>query len=138
MIDDPEGELASLLARQESPETKIAKGLIQEFADRFQDTHQLELRFQGTAVEKLIEMANADSRSVRELCQERFKDFQFGLKLVAQNTGQRVFELDEAAVEDPEKRLSEWVVASYREEEKPASAGESEAAPDGGSSPAGA
>ena len=32
VIDDPEAELAALLARQESPEKKIAKGLIQEFA----------------------------------------------------------------------------------------------------------
>ena len=117
VIDNPEAELGALLARQESPEKKIAKGLIQEFADRFRDTHQLELRFEESAIEKLIELSKSDSRSVRELCQERFKDFQFGLKLVSQNTGQHLFELDEAAVDDPEKRLSEWVVASYRGEQ---------------------
>jgi len=42
------------------------------------------------------------------------KDFQFGLKLVAQNTGQTEFTLDEQAVEAPDKILSQWVVASYQ------------------------
>ena len=114
VIDSPIDELTRLLSRQESPETKIAKGLIEEFAARFQDTHELELRFSVEAIESLRLLASKEDKSVRELCQDRFKDFQFGLKLIAQNTGQRVFELDELAVADPEKKLSEWVVASYR------------------------
>ena len=51
---------------------------------------------------------------MRDLCAVRFKDFQFGLRLIEQNTGRREFEIDEATVREPEKRLSEWVVASYR------------------------
>ena len=114
MIDNPETELASLLQRQETPETKIAKGLVEEFAVRFRDTHELELRFSGDAIGRLIDLAQADGQSVREICQERFKDFQFGLKLIAQNTGQEEFDIDQDVVSDPEKALSEWVVASYR------------------------
>jgi hypothetical protein len=48
------------------------------------------------------------------VCTERFKDFQFGLQLIAQNTGQREFEVDPTAVDEPDKTLSDWVVASYR------------------------
>jgi hypothetical protein len=51
---------------------------------------------------------------VRDLCADRFKDYQFGLKLVAQNTGRDEFEIDVTAVETPDKVLSDWVVASYR------------------------
>ena len=51
---------------------------------------------------------------MRDLCAEKFKDFQFGLRLISQNTGQREFTLDADAVEAPDKRLSDWVVASYR------------------------
>jgi ATP-dependent Clp protease ATP-binding subunit ClpX len=117
MIDDPETELVALLKRQETPETKIAKGLVEEFATRFQDTHELELRFTSNAIERLVGLAQTEGQSVREICQERFKDFQFGLKLIAQNTGQEVFELDQDVISDPEKALSEWVVASYRGKE---------------------
>jgi len=48
------------------------------------------------------------------LCATKFKDFQFGLKLIAQNTGQQEFTIDADAVEKPDKVLSDWVVASYR------------------------
>ena len=40
--------------------------------------------------------------------------FQFGLRLIAQNTGQQEFTVDAPAVEAPDQVLSEWVVASYR------------------------
>ena len=52
---------------------------------------------------------------MRDLCATRFKDFQFGLKLIAQNSGQREFVIDKDAVEAPDKVLSDWVVASYRD-----------------------
>jgi hypothetical protein len=57
---------------------------------------------------------------VRELCALRFKDFQFGLKLISKNTGQEVFTIDVDAVEAPDKFLSDWVVKSYRPPSQPA------------------
>ena len=114
VIDDPEGELALLLSRQENPRVSLAVDLIEEFAGRFQDAHGLKIRFTDEAKESLIELSEKEGVSVREVCQERFKDFQFGLKLLKQNTEQQVFVLDRSAVQDPEKSLSEWVIASYR------------------------
>jgi ATP-dependent Clp protease ATP-binding subunit ClpX len=55
---------------------------------------------------------------VRDLCSKRFKDFQFGLKLVAQNSGQQEFVVDTEAILAPDKVLSDWVVASYRATEQ--------------------
>jgi hypothetical protein len=54
---------------------------------------------------------------VRDLCAARFKDFQFGLKLIAQNAGQQDFTIDRATAEAPDQALSNWVVASYRKSE---------------------
>ena len=51
---------------------------------------------------------------MRDVCTEKFKDFQFGLKLILQNTGQREFIIGPETVDAPDKALSEWVVASYR------------------------
>jgi hypothetical protein len=53
---------------------------------------------------------------VRDLCAEKFKDFQFGLRLLSQNTAKTEFTIDRAVVDAPEKALSEWVVASYRQQ----------------------
>jgi hypothetical protein len=51
--------------------------------------------------------------TMEELCAHLFKDFQFGLNLIGKNTGQRKFVLDAAAVDAPDKFLSELVVQSY-------------------------
>ena len=48
-----------------------------------------------------------------ELCAHLFKDYQFGLSLVQKNTGQNSFLLNRAAVEAPDKFLSELVVRSH-------------------------
>ena len=88
--------------------------VVHEFGRRFEESHGLKLVFEAAAADRLVALALEQGQTVRDLCAERFKDFQFGLKLIAQNTGQREFVIDRRAVEAPDKLLSEWVVASYR------------------------
>lgn len=114
LVDDPRAELVNLLAESAKEEHVVMRQLAHEFAARFREAHGLTIRFTDDAAEYLVEQAIAQSISVRDLCAMRFKDFQFGLKLIAQNTGQQEFTLDRVAVEVPDKVLSDWVVASYR------------------------
>jgi len=114
LVDDPATALQALLADQEKEERVVLQQMVHEYAQRFRDSHGLALRFTEEAAEWLVERALAESVPVRDLCAARFKDFQFGLKLIAQNTGQQEFTLDRAAAESPDKALSDWVVASYR------------------------
>ena len=48
-----------------------------------------------------------------ELCAHLFKDYQFGLSLIQKNTGRKEFVLTPAAVDEPDKFLSELVMRSY-------------------------
>ena len=80
----------------------------------------MKLSFTAAAADLLVTEALAKNQSVRELCAGRFKDFHFGLKLIAQNSGRKEFVLDTDAVKEPDKILSEWVVASYRPGQAPA------------------
>lgn len=114
LVQDPAAELKKILADPRQEEKIIANQLIDEFARRFQENHGMALRFTPAAAEMLVTEALERSQSVRDLCATRFKDFHFGLKLIAQNSGQREFVIDRDAVEAPDKVLSEWVVASYR------------------------
>jgi hypothetical protein len=95
---------------------------VEEFAVRFQEQHGMKISFTAAAADLLVSEALAKPESVRDLCASRFKDFHFGLKLIAQNSGQREFVLDADAVQAPDRILSEWVVASYRPEQNRASA----------------
>jgi endopeptidase Clp ATP-binding regulatory subunit ClpX len=117
LVDNPPSELKKLLAEHESESRLVARQLVNEYAQRFQENHGLKMKFTEAAADLLVTQALAQNRPVRDLCAERFKDYQFGLKLVAQNTGRAEFEIDVPAVEAPDKVLSEWVVESYRKKE---------------------
>ena len=118
LVDNPVAELKTLLEENAKEEHVMMRQLVHEFAGRFREAHGLVLRFTDESAEWLVGQALAQAISVRELCAARFKDFQFGLKLIAQNTGQQEFTIDRSAAEAPDRALSDWVVASYR---KPAS-----------------
>jgi ATP-dependent Clp protease ATP-binding subunit ClpX len=120
LVDNPRAELDRLLAQHQIEEQVILREVVHEFGRRFEETHGLKLSFTDPAAERLVVLAREQGRTVRDLCAERFKDFQFGLKLVAQNTGQREFLVDPDAVETPDQTLSQWVVASYRGQPDPA------------------
>jgi endopeptidase Clp ATP-binding regulatory subunit ClpX len=114
LVDDPASELRKLLAEHEKEERVVMRQLVHEFGRRFQEAHSLKLGFTEAAADALVTLALERRQPVRDLCAERFKDYQFGLKLISQNTGQREFVVDVDAVEAADKVLSEWVVSSYR------------------------
>ena len=91
----------------------MLRQVMHEFAERFQSEHGLSLKFTEEAADFIATEAASTSRTGRAEGAERFKDFQFGLKLIAQNTGKSEFLIGRAVVEAPDKTLSEWVVASY-------------------------
>jgi endopeptidase Clp ATP-binding regulatory subunit ClpX len=113
LVDSPRPELQKLLAEHEKEERIVARQLVHDFAARFAENHKLAIRFTDAAAERLVVLALEQTVPVRDLCAARFKDFQFGLKLISQNTGQQEFIIDEDAVEAPDKVLSDWVVKSY-------------------------
>jgi hypothetical protein len=106
--------LQKLLAEHQEQERAVARQLVHDFAERFRDHHKLSLRFTEGAADRLVALALEQAVPVRDFCAARFKDYQFGLKLVAQNTGRQELMIDEEAVEAPDKVLSDWVVKSYR------------------------
>jgi ATP-dependent Clp protease ATP-binding subunit ClpX len=83
------------------------------FIRDFESQHTVRLVFRPDALKALAELRESENMSVLQLCQHLFKDYQFGLKLIEGNTGQREFFLDETAIRNPDKYLSDMVVASY-------------------------
>jgi len=114
LVDDPPADLRKILADTNREGRIVARQLVEEFARRFQENHGMKIGFTAAAAEMLVNEAIAKGLSVRDLCAKRFKDFHFGLRLIAQNSGQQEFIIDTDAVELPDKVLSDWVVSSYR------------------------
>jgi len=116
VVEDPAGELERIL-KDESYEERLAMAeLAREFIRRFHDRHQLTLHLTDEAAGALVESAINQNRGIVEHCQEVFKDFEFGLKLIKKNSGRSEFTVDAGVIADPEKKLSDWVVESYGKE----------------------
>jgi len=113
-VEHPETVLARLIAAHQLEEMHVARQLVRDFTDRFHQAHGLRLQFTEAAVDRLVALAQAADEPIRDYCAARFKDYQFGLKLIAQNTGQTEFIFGVEAVEAPDQALSDRVVASYR------------------------
>ncbi len=116
LVDDPRAALARLLEEHRKHEREVMRQMVHEFARRFQESHNLNLTFTEEAADMLVKQALEDAIPVRDLLSQRFKDFQFGLKLISQNTGENSFTVDEKVAADPEGVLSEMVVKSYKPE----------------------
>ena len=115
LVNDPTAELKKFMAEDQKQEQAMLGEVVNEFAWRFQEAHGLKLEFTNAAVERLVALALEQSKTVRDLCAEKFKDYQFGLKLIAQNTARQEFTIDVEAVDNPDKALSDRVVESYRQ-----------------------
>ena len=119
----PGEALAELRAESVKEEHEVLREVVREFARRFEEAHGLKLTFAPEAEERLLTLALEEGTPVRELCAIRFKDYQFGLRLIAQNTGQKEFVISADAVAEPDRVLSDWVVKSYRSASRPESEG---------------
>jgi len=113
LVREPQGVLDRLMAEGQEHEKETLRQHAISFANRFSAEHGLELRLDDAALDLLVERAEAERMRVDDLCAHLFKDFQFGLSLIKKNTGRTQFVLDRAAVETPDKFLSELVLQSY-------------------------
>lgn len=115
VIADPETALKKLLKENAHLMNKVYVEDIQRFAQEFSASHGLSIDFSPEACAVLIEEATAAEKTIRAHCEQKFKDFQHGLKIINRNTGQEVFQITEEVARNPDDELSQWVVASFRQ-----------------------
>lgn len=115
LVADPARTLVDIM---DSIGAKVNARIVRElteFRKKFERDHGVELIFEAEAVARIATLLEGQEKSVSNWCTERFRDFQFGLQLVRNSTGQTVFRIPVGAVDDPNGYLSSLVVAGYRE-----------------------
>jgi hypothetical protein len=112
-IKDPHAALQRLLAEHSHLQHGALMADLDRFAEDFLREHGLKLVFDDGAREVLAAAAVENDQSIRALCEQRFRDFQHGLKIVARNAGRDTFTITRAAAENPDAELSKWVVESF-------------------------
>jgi len=126
LIDNREERLKVYRELGKLVDVEKARAEMDTFCRGFRTQHGVDLVFTDEALAKLAGEAADQGRSLLQLCGQRFRDVQFGLKLIQKNTGRTSFEFGVESVEDPDKYLSDMVVRSYG-----GPAGGADAAPDG-------
>ncbi|MEX2581330.1 MAG: AAA family ATPase [Verrucomicrobiales bacterium] len=117
LVEAPQDVLARLLEAAEPVGDSKVVNEIAAFRRKFEQEHGVRLVFESDAVARLDEVAKQRNQSVLQLCEELFRDYQFGLKLIQRNTGRRSFSLTAAAIDAPDRYLSNLVVSSYRSDD---------------------
>jgi ATP-dependent Clp protease ATP-binding subunit ClpX len=113
LVREPRRVLDRLMAEGHKQERQALQAGARQFADKFKNQYGIEIVFNDAALQRLNERAHAERMTMEELCAHLFKDYQFGLSLIRKNSGRTHFVLDAAAVDAPDKFLSQMVVQSY-------------------------
>ena len=117
-VANPQEALKSLLKEHSHMRRNVLGQELETFAKRFGEETGIAIRFSPEACDLLIDAAVDRDKTIRAVCEDRFKDLQHGLQIVARNTGTQSFEISRAMAENPDAELSRMVVASFRQQQE--------------------
>jgi len=112
-LDRPREVLEALFKEHAAAQRENLRGEVARFAERFAASSGLTMTFSGDAVEAIVEESLATHKTVRAICEDTFRDYEFGLKLIHRNTGQQQFAVTAETVQNAVEEISRWVRESY-------------------------
>ncbi|MBK8090919.1 MAG: hypothetical protein IPK32_02675 [Verrucomicrobiaceae bacterium] len=104
-------------------------GEVNAFVERFDREHGFLLRFDAEAITAIARRALLEGLDVPSMCQKLFKDYPFGLTLVARGTDNDEFDIPASAIANTDSYLSELVVQACRPPQEEATTVEDAAPP---------
>ena len=117
VVEEPEEALVRILEENKDQLDESMLGDVDRYSDDFKREHGYALKMRKAAKVALVKMALKENRSVRAVCERKFRDFEHGLSIISQRTGKKDFVIDKKVVDDPDKELSRWVVESFEKKE---------------------
>ena len=114
-VAQPAEALHGLLVQNAAQQRDVLKADVAAFAARFQQDFGFELAFDDSAAARLIELSLATDKTIRALCEEKFRDFHHGLKLLVREGEPRRFAVNREVVDAPDRVLSRWIVERFKD-----------------------
>ena len=115
LVRDPEGTLKNVLERAHAEAEFNQLEKVRQFASVFSQKHGVQFEIEEAAVAKIAQRAREAGTNVTEFCNNLFKDYPYGLKLLRDRDANLKFSVPVSALDDPDKFLSERVVEFYRQ-----------------------
>ena len=114
LTTNPRPELDQLLTQGHREKAAALASVAREFAQRISEHVGIRVEFSEDALSRLVERAESTNTHMRDLCEQMFKDYEFGLKLAQPRDSTERFVITAKALDDPDRFLSEWLVKIYR------------------------
>ncbi|MBV9463341.1 MAG: AAA family ATPase [Verrucomicrobiae bacterium] len=117
LVREPHVWLKRILQGEGTTDEVTMRYTAEAFAESFSLRHGMEVSFDESAIQALIDRSKRENRPMQDVCKDVFKDYEFGLGLVSKQKGYRKFILPAEAVHHPDRYLSDLVVNFYRKPE---------------------
>ena len=118
LVNDTFVALAACREQAKTVQVNVAAREVNVFAEAFARDYGMEILFDEEAKTAVVDRSAREGVPIADLCRRLFKDYPFGLQLISSNTGEHKFALPKRSVEEPDRYLSDLVVASYKREVK--------------------
>lgn len=115
VVLDPAAGLEQILREGRGSLLEAAREGVRQFAVEFSHRAGTGMEFSEEALDEILAAAEKRQMDPRVLCQQLFKDYEYGLKLAARGRETALFVIPARAVEDPDGVLSDWIVSSYKD-----------------------
>ena len=115
LVSDPEKILKKLLDQAQAEAELNQAEMVRQFASVFSQKHGVSFEIEEDAIAKIVERARETGSNVTDFCNNLFKDYPYGLKLLRDRDTNLKFKVPVSAIENPDKFLSERVVDFYRQ-----------------------
>ena len=113
-VKDPDKVLNALLESNKGLQREQLIEEIKIFAESFQKDQGFTLHFDDDAIDLIVELSIKNDKSVKTICEDKFKDYPYGLKLISEKGNIKDFTISKDAVINPDKELSKWVVEGFQ------------------------
>ncbi|MCH2207343.1 MAG: AAA family ATPase [Lentisphaerales bacterium] len=113
-VQYPDEVLKELLESNKGLQKEQLVAEVESFAKAFQKDQGFTLHFDEGAIELLVESSLKTGKTIKIICEDKFKDYPYGLKLISEKGNIKDFTISREAVIDPDKELSKWVVEGFQ------------------------
>ncbi len=97
---------------------------VEEFEKEFQRRNGIDLLFSEEAMNRITEIALDEDGKGIALCSRLLKDYEHGMRLIRDKTGQKQFRITREAIDDPEGYLNRMIREIYSRPQREKSEGE--------------
>lgn len=115
-VKNPDKTLNKILADNQDSHIDLLEADLKRFAEDFKKNTQVCIEFNKEATKTIIDICLKDKLTILGFCREHFRDLEYGLTLIARNTGKDSFRITKKFVLNPAQELSGRVAKSFQDQ----------------------